>query len=88
MVYVPGDYVSMDDIEGGSAGDGKKRLKGSRIRNILQRLQTCSSWIRYRIKRRNNIRIMKGFENLGIICPINLDLDGNTTGERNISENN
>lgn len=37
MVHVPGDYVSMDDNEGGSAGDGKKRRKGSRIRNILQR---------------------------------------------------
>jgi len=37
MIYVPGDYVSMYDIEGESAGDGKKRLKGSRIRNILQR---------------------------------------------------
>lgn len=76
-IYGPGDAVTLEDIEGGG---GKKPRKGSsRIRDILQRHLNARVGVGGEYGELANAiisAIMKGFENLGITFPVNVDLDG------------
>jgi hypothetical protein len=77
-VYGPGDIITLEDIEGG--GGGKKPRKGSsRNRDILQRHWNARVGVGGEYGELANAiisAIMKGFENLGITFPVNVDLDG------------
>lgn len=73
--------VSLEDIEGGGGkpGYGKKPRGFSRIRDILQRHLNARVGVGGEYAELTNAiisAIMRGFENLGITFPVNVDLDG------------
>jgi hypothetical protein len=76
-VYGPSDTVSMEDIEGGHKYGPKKGR--SRLRDILQRHPNARIRVGGEYGELANAiisAIMKGFENLGMTFPVNVDLDG------------